>query len=195
MIQREEQDVADYALTWVRDAGHPVGTPEFDRWYAAWLADFAARGVERVGFGVITLQRPAEAREPWRLREDVRGGVATPMGPTVLAGLRARSWLAMHDDAEVLGVPWSVASDVTEERIGAPRCAGPDGDPAAQGVGLRRVVRLDSLSAGLVGALDGDMTPAQIVHALAVLTDTAAGEVAAVVSPMVRALVADGLLH
>lgn len=195
VIQREEQDVAEYAMTWARDAGHPIGTPDFQRWYAAWLEDFAARGVERVGFGVITLQRPAEAREPWRVIEDVRGGVASPMGPTVLAGLRARSWLAMHDDAEVLGVPWSVARDVTEERIGAPGAPDPMVIQLRQGGGLRRVVQLDSLSAGLVGALDGDMTAAQIVHALAVLTDTVVDKVTAVVTPMVRNLVADGLLH
>ncbi len=195
VIQREEQDISDYAMTWARDAGHSVGTPGFDRWYAAWLDDFAARGIERVGFGVITLQRPAEARKPWRALEGVRHGVASPMGPTVLAGLRARNWLAMHDDAEVLAVPWSVASDVTEERIGPPGAPDPMVIQLRQGGGLRRVVQLDSLSAGLVGALDGDMTAAQIVQALAALTDTAAGEVASVVSPIVRTLVADGLLH
>lgn len=195
VIQREEQDVADYALTWARDAGHPVGTVEFDRWYAASLDDFAARGIERVGFGVVTLQRPSEDRDAWRVLEDVRGGVATPMGPAVLAGLRARTWLAMHGDAEVLAVPWSVASDVTEERIGAPGAPDPMVIQLRQGGGLRRVVQLDSLSAGLVGALDGELSAVQIVHALAALTDTAVENVQAVVARMVRTLVADGLLH
>ncbi|MGB3256621.1 MAG: methyltransferase [Ornithinimicrobium sp.] len=195
VVQREEQDVADYALTWARDAGHPVGTPEFDRWYAAWLEDFAARGVDRVGFGVMTVQRPSEDRDVWRALEDVRGGVAAPMGPAVLAGVRARSWLAMHDDRDVLAVPWSVAQDVTEERISAPGAPDPMVIQLRQGAGLRRVVRLDSLSAGLVGALDGELTAGQIAHALAALTDTALDEVQAAVVPMLRALVADGLLR
>ncbi|MGB3827778.1 MAG: methyltransferase, partial [Ornithinimicrobium sp.] len=195
VIQREEQDVADYAMTWARDAGHPVGTADFERWYAAWLDDFAARGIERVGFGVITVQRPSEERAAWSVLEDVRGAVATPMGPAVLTGLRARSWLAMHDDDEVLAVPWSVAPDVTEERIGTPGAPDPMVIHLRQGGGLRRVVRLDSLSAGLVGALDGELTAVQIVQALAALTDTPVGEVQAVVVPTVRALVADGLLH
>ncbi|MGB3763629.1 MAG: methyltransferase [Ornithinimicrobium sp.] len=195
VVQREEQDVADYALTWTRDAGHPVGTPQFDRWYAAWLEDFAARGIERVGFGVITLQRPSEDREAWRSLEEVRGAVTTPMGPAVLAGVRARSWLAMHDDHDVLGVPWSVAQDVTEERISAPGAPDPRVIQLRQGGGLRRVARLDSLSAGLVGALDGELTAGQIAQALAALTDTTVEEVHAAVVPTLRALVADGLLR
>ncbi len=195
VVQREEQDVADYALTWTRDAGHPVGTPEFDRWYAAWLEDFAARGIERVGFGVVTLQRPSEDRDLWRALEDVRGPVAVPMGPTVLAGMRARSWLAMHEDSDVLAVPWSVAQDVTEERISAPGAPDPRVIQLRQGRGLRRVVQLDSLSAGLVGALDGELTAGQIAHALAALTDTDIDEVHATLVPMVRTLVGNGLLH
>ena len=195
VVQREEQDVADYALTWTRDAGHPVGTPEFHRWYSAWLQDFAARGIERVGFGVVTLQRPSEDRDVWRVLEDVRGAVAAPMGPAVLTGLRARSWLAMHDDADVLAVPWSVARDVTEERISAPGAPDPMVIQLRQGSGLRRVVTLDSLSAGLVGALDGELRAGQIAHALAALTDTDVEEVHAAVVPTLRALVADGLVH
>ncbi len=195
VIQREEQDVAEYAMTWARDAGHPVGSPDFLRWYAAWLDDFATRGVERVGFGVITVQRPSEDRETFIDLQEVRSGVAAPMGPSVLRGLRARAWLAMHDDDQVLAVPWSVADDVTEERIGRPGAPDPMVIQLRQGGGLRRVVRLDTLSAGLVGALDGALTAAQIVQALAVLTDTEVAQVRHTVAPMLRLLVADGLLQ
>lgn len=195
VIQREEQDVAEYAMTWARDAGHPVGSPDFERWYAAWLDDFVERGVERVGFGIITVQRPSEDRTTFTELEEVGGGVALPMGHTILSGLRARAWLAMHDDDQVLAVPWSVADDVTEERIGKPGAPDPMVIQVRQGGGFRRVVRLDSLSAGLVGALDGEITAAQIVHALAALTDTGAHEVQQVIVPVVRSLVADGLLH
>ena len=73
--------------------------------YAAWLTDFAARGVVSIGFGVVTLQRPATDRAPWRDLVEVTGPVASPMGPAVLAGVRARTWLAEHDDEEVLATP------------------------------------------------------------------------------------------
>ena len=63
------------------------GTPGYEDLYAAWLADFAARGVERIGFGVVALQRPiASARPTWTDLVDHRGPVADAMGPSVDAG-------------------------------------------------------------------------------------------------------------
>lgn len=195
VIQRESQDVAEYAETWARDGGHRPGTPEFDDLYAAWLDDFAVRGIERVGFGVITLQRPVTDRDPFRDLEEVTGPVSQPAGPAVLAGLAARTWLAEHTDDELLAVAWSVADDVTEERIGRPG----EGDPMViqlrQGGGLRRTIRLDTLAAGLVGASDGELTAEQIVGGIAVLTEQPAELVRSGVLPTLRALVADGLLR
>jgi methylase of polypeptide subunit release factors len=195
VVQREEQDVAQYAETWARDGGHRPGTPAFDRLYAAWLADFAERGVERVGLGIVTVQRPAQDRPTWRVLEQVTTPTAGPMGPTVLAGIRARTWLALHTDAEVLSVPWSVADDVTEERVGRPGAPDPAVIQLRQGGGLRRVVGLDSLTAGVVGACDGDLTGSQLVQAVAVLTGTEASVATAQVVPRLRELIAAGLLH
>ncbi len=195
VVQREEQDVAEYAETWVRDGGHLPGSSAFEELYAAWLADFDARGVERVGFGVVTLQRPASDREPWRDLVDVLSPVASPMGPAVLRGLEARTWLAEHTDDELLDVAWQVADDVTEERVGRPGAPDPQVIQLRQGGGLRRVVRLDTLSAGLVGACDGELTARQLCAGLAVLTEAAAEEVRAGVLPVLRDLVRDGLLR
>ncbi len=141
------------------------------------------------------LQNPSEARDTWSVLEEVATPVANPMGPAVLAGLRARSWLAMHDDEQLLAVPWSVADDVTEERIGRLGATDPMVIQLRQGGGLRRVVRLDSLSAGLMGALDGEISAAQIVQALAALSDTSVDGVREAIVPVIRALVADGLLR
>ncbi len=58
VVQREVQDPAEYAETWARDGGHHPGTADFNAMYAAWLDDFAARDVEAIGFGVLTLHRP-----------------------------------------------------------------------------------------------------------------------------------------
>nr|WP_238335795.1 class I SAM-dependent methyltransferase [Serinicoccus kebangsaanensis] len=195
VVQREEQDVADYAETWARDGGHQPDTPEFEALYAAWLDDFAERGVERLGFGVVTVQRPSTDREPWTDLVDVRSPVASPMGPAVLAGLRARTWLAEHDDEALLDTPWQVADDVTEERIGAPGAAHPNVIQVRQGTGLRRTVTLDTLGAGFVGACDGELTARQLCAGLAVLTEQEPQAVAQVVLPVLRDLVKDGLLR
>ncbi|HYQ31784.1 MAG TPA: class I SAM-dependent methyltransferase, partial [Lapillicoccus sp.] len=52
VVQRELQDPAQYAETWARDGGHHSATAEFASMYAAWLDDFASRGVTAIGFGV-----------------------------------------------------------------------------------------------------------------------------------------------
>ncbi|MFC6421307.1 DUF7059 domain-containing protein [Ornithinimicrobium tianjinense] len=195
VVQREVQDVAEYAETWARDGGHRPGTARFDALYAAWLRDFDARGVAAVGFGVVTLQRPVGERDPWRDMDEVRTPVASPMGPTVLAGLRARTWLAEHTEDELLDVPWQVADDVTEERVGRPGAPDPQVIQLRQGGGLRRVVRLDTLGAGFVGACDGELTARQLCAGLAVLTGSEVADVQQALVPLVRDLVKDGLLR
>lgn len=193
-MQREVQDVAEYAETWTGDGGHRPGTAGFEELYGAWLDDFAKRGIERVGFGVLTLQRPVAEREPWRDLVEVRGPVGSPMGPTVLAGLRARTWLAEHGDEELLDEAWQVAEDVTEERVGRAGAPHPEVIQLRQGGGLRRVVRLGRLSAGFVGACDGELTARQLCAGLAVVTEAPVRRVRAEVLPVLRDLVADGLL-
>ncbi len=195
VVQRESQDVAEYAETWVRDGGHRPGTAEFTDLYAAWLDDFAARGIERVGFGIVTLQRPLTDRPPFRDLEEVVGPVAQPAGPAVLAGLRARTWLAEHTDEELLAVAWSVADDVTEERIGRPGEPDPMVIRLRQGGGLGRTVRLDTVGAGLVGACDGDLTAEQILGGIAVLTEQRVEDLRPGALVTLRALVADGILR
>lgn len=194
VVQRDEQDPAAYAETWTRDGGHRPGSDGFDRLYAAWLADFAARGVDRIGFGILTLHRPAGVRPPWRELVEVTGPVAHPMGPAVLAGLRARTRLAEQDDDAVLDTAWRVAPDVTEERFGRPGAPDPRVIRLRQGGGLGRTIQVDTVGAGLVGACDGELTARQVLAGIAVLTDRAVAEVIGVALPLLRELVADGLL-
>src|SRR5690606_30138134 len=195
VIQRETQDVAEYAETWVRDGGHRQGTSEFDDLYAAWLDDFADRGVDRVGFGIITLARPAQHRPPFRCLEELTHAVEQPAGPAILAGVRARTWLAEHGDDDLLATPWSVADDVTEERVGRPGEPDPMVIHLRQGAGLRRTLRLDTVAAGLVGASDGELSAGQILAGIAILTEQPVEALSAHAMPMLRTLVAEGFLR
>jgi hypothetical protein len=194
VVQRDEQDPAEYAELWAEDAGARSGTPGYEDLYAAWLADFAARGVERVGLGVVLLQKPSSPRPPWNHLTDHRGPVATAMGPVVDAGLRARTWLAEHDDDALLDVAWSCAPDVTEERHNRPGAGDPEVIQVRQGGGLGNVVRLDTAGAGLVGVCDGTLSARQALVAIATLLDQPESEVIASAIPLLRTLVADGLL-
>jgi methylase of polypeptide subunit release factors len=195
VVQRDEQDPAEYAELWAGDAGSRSGTAGYDDLYAAWLADFADRGVERIGFGVVALQRPERQREPWTDLVDHRGPVADAMGPVVDAGLAARTWLAEHDDDALLDVAWSCAPDVVEERHTRPGATDPDVIQLRQGGGLGRTHRLDTVAAGLVGVCDGTLTARRALDAIAALLELPERDVATSAVPHLRALVADGLLR
>lgn len=194
VIQRQTQDPAEYASTWARDGGYRVGGADYEAMVSAWLEDFASREVEHIGFGVVTLHRPSADRTPWRELMEHYGPVAAPMGPSMLAGLRARDWLALHDDDAVLETRWSVAPDVIEERHATPGSPDPQVIVLRQGGGLGRSVRLDSDGAALVSVMDGDLTARQALTAIAALTDRPASEIVTQSLPLLRGLVADGLL-
>ncbi|MPV38720.1 DUF7059 domain-containing protein [Georgenia subflava] len=205
IVEREVQDPAEYAELWLRDGGM---RPEVDRAayeaaYAAWLADFAARGVEGVGFGYLLIGRPEAARAPWRRVEEVTGPVRQPLGTHMAEVLAVRSWLADLEavrpggqvGAELADERLVVAGDVTEERFLVPGASDPQVLQLRQGGGLGRVVRPGTLVAGAVGACDGELTVGQIVGGLAALLDLRADDVAREVLPAARALVVDGFLR
>lgn len=190
VVQRELQDPAQYAETWIRDGGT---TPDRDReaWrtsYDAWLDDFASRDVEAIGFGMVTLVDDGLA---WARLEEVTGTVQQPLGPAIDASLRARAALATRDFADLRLV---VAPDVTEERYLTPGEVDPRIILLRQGGGFGRTVQAGTALAALVGACDGDLSVGQIVAALGALLERPAADVAAEVLPAVEGLVLDGLL-
>src|SRR5690606_30870927 len=196
IIQREVLDPAEYAETWIRDGGT---TPDREpgAWaaaYGAWLDDFAARDVEAVGFGVVTLRRPESGAPTLRRLEEHTGSVRQPLGAHIAHSLAAHDWLAARDDAALAGARLVVAAAVTEERYLEPGAAGPNVVVVRQGDGLGRGVHASSPLAALVGACDGELTVGQIVGALAALYDVPADALAAELLPAVRNLVRDGFL-
>jgi methylase of polypeptide subunit release factors len=195
VVQRELQDPAEYAETWIRDAGQHL-SKDADELYAAWLADFASRGVDGVGFGLVTLRRPGCDTAGPRLRriEERRTGPGLPTGDEVVAALAGHDWLSTHDDRALLATALRVAGDVTEERHHLPGAQDPTVILLRQGGGPARTVQASTALAGLVGASDGELTVASIISALADLLDAPGGELAAELLPAVRSLVQDGLL-
>lgn len=196
VVQRELQDPAQYAETWIRDGGT---TPDRDRaaWdarYAAWLDDFASRDVEAIGFGIVTLRRPVSGTPTLRRLEEVTGTVRQPLGPVVSAVLAAHDALEGLDDDALAAAHLTVAPDVTEERYLTPGAVDPQVVLLRQGGGFGRAVQAGTALAGFVGACDGELSVGQIVGALGALLDVPATEVAADLLPDVRGLVRDGLL-
>jgi SAM-dependent methyltransferase len=197
VVQREVQDPAEYAETWLRDGGTtPVRDP--DGWsaaYGAWLDDFAARDVEAVGFGIVLLRRPAGGSGS-RLRrvEEHVAPVRQPLGAHLAAALAAHDLLAATDDDALLDRTLTVAPDVTEERHLVPGSVDPSVVLLRQGGGFGRVVRAGTALAGLVGACDGELTVGQILGGIGALLDVPVDALRAELVPQVRDLVADGFL-
>jgi hypothetical protein len=195
VVQREVQDPAEYAETWARDGGHRPGTSAYEAMYDAWLRDFAARDVEALGFGVITLLRPLADDGPRFARvEEHAGPTAEALGPTVAATLAADVWLGAAGDADLLATRFETAAAVTEERFGRPGAPDPEVIRLRQGGGLQRTARVDTALAAIVGACDGELALGAIVAAVAELTAEDESALRARVLPAVRRLVADGFL-
>ncbi|MDJ0376387.1 methyltransferase [Cryobacterium sp. PH31-L1] len=195
IIEREVQSPGEYAETWIRDGGTRPG-PDFDRLYDAWLNDFEARGVSRVGFGYLLLRRPSAAPTLRRLERmpDALGHNPAGLGSHLAECLAAHDWQAATDDARLFRTNLTVASDVTEERHYWPGQQDPTLMTLHQGSGFGRSVPLDTALAGLVGACDGELAVGAIIGALAQLLDADEAALSAELLPKVRALLADGFL-
>ncbi|MFW2512370.1 DUF7059 domain-containing protein [Demequina sp. SO4-13] len=196
IVQRDALDAAEYAETWLRDAGVTADRdPElWSSAYEAYLRAFDEGGVEAIGFGLVVLRRPLSGAPTMRRFEEHEGTLAMPLGPTLTAALEAHDWLASVSDAALLDTAFTVAPDVTKETHGRPLEAHPEHILLRQGGGFGRVIKADTALAGLVGACDGELTVGQIAHALAALLDVAPGEMIRGLVPAVRDLVRDGLL-
>jgi methylase of polypeptide subunit release factors len=197
IIERDVQDPAEYAETWIRDGGTRSGTPEFERLYTAWLDDFAARRVTSVGFGYVTLRMPLAGPPTLRRLERLHGSLGsneTGLGVHLAAALGGHDWQVVRSDEELGQTQLTVAPDVTEERHFWPGAEHPTAMVLRQGGGFGRTVRMDTGLSALVGASDGDLSVAAVVGAIAQLLDADYLELLDELLPRVRALVDDGFL-
>ncbi|GAB3615527.1 methyltransferase [Okibacterium endophyticum] len=200
-VEREVQDPAEYAETWIRDGGTRSGTPEFDHLYNAWLDDFAARDVQQVGFGYLTLRMPSAGSQELRRFERV-GSIPGVRGVHPDSGLGGHigACLAAHDrqasltDEQLAAQRLVTAADVTEERHYWPGAEDPTAMSLRQGSGFGRSVPLDTALAALVGACDGELALGAILGALAELLAVDEAALRADLLPRVRELIDDGFL-
>ncbi|MEP6844315.1 MAG: methyltransferase [Pseudolysinimonas sp.] len=201
IIERERQDPAQYAETWIRDGGTRADSADFERLCGAWLDDFAARGVTGVGFGYLLLRHPASTGAPQlppmrrveRLDAPLGRGTAG-LGSHLATALAAADWQAASSDAEVLAATLTVATDVTEERSYWPGEADPSVLLLRQGGGFRRELRVGTQLAAIVGACDGELSLDAIVVAVAQLLDLDLDELRLATVTEVRELLVDGFL-
>jgi methylase of polypeptide subunit release factors len=88
IVERDAQPVADYAATWLRDAGVAEGV-EFDAAMQEWLDVFADAESTDVGFGWVVLVAPAAARQVADGTDDPVTGIEPDAAPAAAADARA----------------------------------------------------------------------------------------------------------
>jgi hypothetical protein len=200
VIEREVQDAALYAQTWIRDGGTRTGT-ESDRLEDAWLDDFAARGVTGVGFGYVLI-RPAGGADTAAASvrtlhrfERLDGPVQSGLGAHIAATLDAFDWQASLDDDAFCRAMLVVAPDVTEERHYWPGDEHPAVMNLRQGGGFARSYPLGTATAAVVGVCDGELSIAAICAAVSELLEVSRTELLAEVLPALREFVTVGILR
>ncbi|MFF9086017.1 methyltransferase [Streptomyces sp. NPDC014991] len=169
IVQREVQDITQYAELWLRDAGdHRADPVEYQARYDAWLDEFEARKVRAVGFGWITL-RGTGAAEPSVTVEEWPHPVEQPLGETIRAHFERLDYLRAHDDAALLDSHFRLAAEVVQEQVGLPGAEDPEHVVLRQHRGMRRATKVDTVGAGFAGVCDGTLSAGRILDAIAQL--------------------------
>ncbi|MFD4786882.1 methyltransferase [Streptomyces sp. NPDC058459] len=169
IVQREVQDITQYAELWLRDAGdHREDRAEYQSRYDAWLDEFEARKVKAVGFGWITLRRTGAAG-PSVTVEEWPHPVEQPLGDTIRDHFARVDHLRAHDDAALLEGHFRLADEVVQEQVGLPGAEDPEHVVLRQHRGMRRATKVDTIGAGFAGVCDGSLSAGVILDAIAQL--------------------------
>jgi methylase of polypeptide subunit release factors len=169
VVQREVQDVAQYAELWLRDGGdHRADPAAYAERYDAWLEEFERNKVGGIGFGWITL-RKSGADQPVVNAEEWPHPVEQPLGPYIADWFARQDFLRAHDDAALLGARFALAPEVVQEQVGLPGAEDPEHVVLRSARGMRRATKVDTVGAGFAGVCDGTLPAGRIVDAIAQL--------------------------
>ncbi|MFE7748684.1 methyltransferase [Streptomyces sp. NPDC057428] len=172
IVQRDVQDVTQYAELWLRDSGdHRTDPAVYAQRYESWLDEFEARGTRAVGFGWITLRKSASAAagHPSVVAEEWPHAVEQPLGPAIEAHFARQDYLREHDDAALLAAHFTLSEEVVQEQVGMPGAEDPEHVVLRQNRGMRRATKVDSVGAGFAGVCDGSLPAGRILDAIAQL--------------------------
>ncbi|QIG44890.1 methyltransferase [Nocardioides anomalus] len=189
VVQRETLDPAAYVELWLKDSGHHPSTggdpAEYHRRYDTWLSWLEEHGVEAIGFGWVNLRNGGTGRHDlWDWPYDVEQPIAPAIG-------------AWHDAVVTEVGPEAVLTlrpDVRQETVGPAGAEDPETLVLRQQRGFRRARQVDTVTAALVGACDGELPVGALLDAVAQLLDEEPAALREDTLPVVRELVDEGFL-
>lgn len=173
VIEREQLSPTAYAHTWIRDGGVVRASEKWNADTAAWLDDFASRGVEQISFGWARFKRGAGS-EPVVAAHRVSGRLgANAAGTAAFLDTRMAmlEWLAGAEDSEIADTAFVRGSDIVEHRHHTPGSENPSVIEMAQGTGFGQTLTVDTALAAFIGVADGTMTLRTVAGALAALLE------------------------
>ena len=222
VIQREVLAPPDYAEMWLRDGGQTPRDRGYEEAYAAWLEDFARRGVVGVGMGYISVRAPEGESGDWDAAcsnaAGSNAGDSNAAGSNAEDSAKRRPWRRFeelsgpapidlhgyvegvwaHRDLLRAGDSALLAARLVcrgvEHRLHAPGQPEPFMLKLAQVAGFATEVQVTSAVAGVVGACDGELTLGALCDAVAQLLGEPVENVRTEVLPAVRELVGLGIL-
>lgn len=167
-IQRSSSDPAQYAEIWLRDSSEQLNPQAYGQAYAKYLEDFQSRGVTQIGFGWVWLRKrdhTAPLHKFEYLTEAVHQPVAAAWASSVekydaVQNSESDAW--MLADVHLVAPQWVTYEQY--QRFGAEH---PEVLMARSGTGFGRHIRLDTATAAVLGAADGELSVGQIVAAVA----------------------------
>ncbi|MDQ6947481.1 MAG: class I SAM-dependent methyltransferase, partial [Actinomycetota bacterium] len=197
VIQREVQDVEQYASTWIRhEEPDPSQTGDA---FNAWMDFYQQSQVTGVGFGLITMRRSSRS-VPWLRIDELTQDVAMPCGEAIRASFERLAWLADQappgNEQRLLEARLTVADDVRlhEQRaVSDGRWALVEAELRLE-QGLRHLGSIDPQGAGLVAGCDGRHTLAELLQRLADSIGADPADVTPQALPIVARLIDQGFL-
>ncbi len=191
VVQRDVVDVAQYAEWWMRDAwGYRVDAGRWASEYREWLQDFSRAGVRYVGLGSIALRLGRiEAQTSLNLVCEY-----LPEGEPVDGEAVSIALDNLTLPTDWVDRPLRRALDVREVRYYIPGLGDPELVRVTQGRAGGRERTVTSSVAALIGVSDGELTPSQVIPAIAMLLDRTEEETIAEIRNALPELLRSGTL-
>ncbi len=191
VVQREVLDPASYVELWLKDAGHHPATggdpAAYVQRYDTWLSWLQEQGVGGIGFGWINLRRTGGgSRDLLEWPYDVEQPIAPAISAWAEAAAAARS---VRPASHLV-----LREDVVQETSGPVGAEDPATIVLRQQRGFRRARQVDTVTAAVVGACDGDLAVGPLLDAVGQLLERDQASLREVYLPELTELVAEGFL-